>query len=248
MEATTLRWIIGIVGAVIIAGIFLFGNPDRKRKPRASRNRARAARAARQEPTLGSIASEAAGDSGVALTDEAGQGQLNIRSVDEAAAEQPPQAARAYIPPKPKKHTGPPPEKIVSLFLFASDNRKINGAELLEATVKTGMDYGEMDIFHRIPEGAEIPVFSLTNAEKPGHFDREAWNRFETTGVILYMTLPGPLHALDGWDFMLAAGRRIADILHAELQDSDRHPFTRQREAQIREEMRDFDRSKATSA
>ena len=59
------------------------------------------------------------------------------------------------------------------------------------------------------------------------------------------MTLPGPAHALDAWDAMLATGRRIGEILHAELMDEDRSPFTRQREAQIREEMRDYDRRKS---
>ena len=58
------------------------------------------------------------------------------------------------------------------------------------------------------------------------------------------MTLPGPLHALDAWDAMLAAARRIGDILFADLLDEQRNPFTRQREAQIREEMREYDRQK----
>ena len=32
------------------------------------------------------------------------------------------------------------------------------GAELLQAMVTTGMEFGEMNIFHRIPEGAEKAV------------------------------------------------------------------------------------------
>jgi FtsZ-interacting cell division protein ZipA len=44
---------------------------------------------------------------------------------------------------------------------------------------------------------------------------------------------------------MLATARRISEILHAELLDGERSPFTRQREAQIREEMRDYDRRKS---
>jgi cell division protein ZipA len=43
---------------------------------------------------------------------------------------------------------------------------------------------------------------------------------------------------------MLAAARRIGDILFADLLDEQRNPFTRQREAQIREEMREYDRQK----
>ena len=148
-------------------------------------------------------------------------------------------------PAKPRKPAGPPPDKIVSLFLLARDNHMINGAELLKATVSTGMEFGDMNIFHRVPEGGEQPVFSLANAAKPGQFERDEWNTFETAGVVLFLTLPGPVTALDSWDAMLATARRMAEILHAELLDGERSPFTRQREAQIREEMREYDRRKS---
>jgi cell division protein ZipA len=249
LDTTTLRWIIGIIGVLIVAGIFLFGNPDKKRKPRASRKQTDANR--RLEPTLdGSATAE---PEAVELTlvgdpaessehggsgDEPGQGELAIDGVEEPTTGKKPQR-----PPRRTKPAGPPPEKIISLFLLASDNRKIIGSELLEATVKTGMELGNLDIFHRLPEGSDEPVFSLANAEKPGHFDNEAWNTFETSGVVMFMTLPGPEGALDSWDAMLASARRISEILQSELQDSDHNPFTRQREAQIREEMRDYDRS-----
>ena len=129
--------------------------------------------------------------------------------------------------------------------MLARDNHVITGAELLHATVSTGMEFGDMGIFHRRPEGSDQAVFSLANAAKPGHFERDAWNTFETSGVALFMTLPGPVYALDAWDSMLATGRRIGEILNAELFDDDRNPFTRQREAQIREEMRNYDRKKS---
>ena len=88
-------------------------------------------------------------------------------------------------------------------------------------------------------------MFSMANAAKPGHFERDEWNTFETNGVVVFMTLPGPLSALDAWDSTLATARRMAEILHAELLDDERKPFTRQKEAQFREEMRDYDRQKS---
>jgi cell division protein ZipA len=244
LETSTLRWILIIIGVVIIASIFLFGNPDKKRQPKASRRSEKPARGRRKkgaskrlEPTLdgGEEGSPAAAEPGFS-EEPGGQGELDI-----GAAE----ATPAKEPPRPAKPAGPPPDKIISLFLLARDNRVINGAELLQATVSTGMEFGDMNIFHRVHEGTEQPVFSLANAAKPGHFERDEWNTFETSGVVLFMTLPGPTHALDCWDAMLATARRIGEILHAELLDQDRSPFTRQREAQIREEMREYDRRKS---
>ena len=239
METSTLRWILIVVGILIVASIFLFGNPNKKRKPKASR-KPRVENAERREPTLDSNAVEDAarkleleGEAGD--PDLLGQGELDIggEPVREAAA------------PKPRKPAGPAPDKIITLFLLAADNHVITGAELLQATVQTGMEYGDMKIFHRIPEGSEKPVFSMANAAKPGYFERDEWNTFETNGVVLFLTLPAPVNALDAWDAMLATGRRMAEVLHADLLDEERKPFTRQREAQLREEMRIYERQKS---
>ncbi len=238
METSTLRWIIIIVGALILGSIFLFGNPDKKRKPRASRRQEKH-NARRLEPTLDGP-DEAIADTSDPLTGEGsgeiGQGELDIGDG------QPDLTAE---PSAPRKPPPPPPEKIVSLFLVARDNHIINGAELLQAAINTGMEFGEMNVFHRILEGTDKSLFCLANAAKPGNFSRDEWNTFATGGVVLFLTLPGPAFALDTWDSMLATARRIGEILNAELMDDEHKPFTRQKEARIREEMRAWDRSKS---
>ena len=89
--------------------------------------------------------------------------------------------------------------------------------ELLEAAIKSGMDFGAMDIFHRRIEGHEPPLFSMANLEKPGHFDKHAWPTLETRGMTLFMGLPGPMPALDAWDAMVATARRMAELLHLDV-------------------------------
>lgn len=231
MDISTFRWILIIIGIAIVAFIFLFGNPERKRKPRASRNRDRHTRA-RKEPTLEPEHAESADEDQPDLS-EAGQAELDIAP----AKKEPP-------PPPP----GPPPEKIVTLFLKARDNHRIAGVDLLDAAVKSGMVFGQQDIFHRVMDDDGEIVFSMANLTKPGHFDKTAWNTMEIYGVTMFMTLPGPLGALDAWDAMLATSRRIAELLHADLLDESRSTFTRQREGQIREELREYTRSKKPQA
>ena len=239
MDASTLRWILVIVGIIVVGSIFLFGNPNRKKQPKASRRdeKAPAKGAARREPTLENVPAEPDPLEGV---EHGGQGELAIEDAPEPAAK--PEAPKRQAP------LGPPPDRIVSLFLLARDNHVITGAELLQATVSTGLEFGDMNIFHRLPDGEEKPVFSLANAAKPGHFERDEWNTFETGGVVLFMALPASVHALDAWDSMLAAARRISEVLNADLLDDERNPFTRQREAQMREEMREYDRKKSPKA
>ena len=232
MEASTLRWILIVVGILILGLILVFGNPGKKKKPRASRNEkgkgADKSETVRKEPTLGPVDEPSDEDTEINPGD---QGEL---AIDEEAAPTP-RPKRTGPPP-------PPPEKIITLYLIARDNHVITGAQLLEAAVKTGMDFGDMDIFHRVSERESMSVFSLANAAKPGQFDRGAWPEFETRALVLFMTLPNPRQALDAWDAMLAAANRMAGILIAEVHDEERHPFSRQKEAQIREEMREYDR------
>lgn len=236
MDASTLRWILVIVGIIVVGSIFLFGNPGKKSKPKASRRGEEPGGgigAGRREPTLDSVSADNDPMEGV---EKGGQGELAISADPDPVPEAKPRKKAAPL--------GPPPDRIVSLFLLARDNRMITGAELLQATVNTGMEFGDMNIFHRLQEGEDKPVFSLANAAKPGHFERDEWNTFETGGVVLFMALPGPMHALDAWDSMLATARRISEILFADLLDEERNPFTRQREAETREEMREYDRKK----
>ena len=131
---------------------------------------------------------------------------------------------------------------IVTLYVRARDDRQISGLSLLDAAIKAGLRFGEMKIFHRRHRGEPRPVFSMANIKRPGSFDPSGWNLFETPGVTLFLALPGPVSALDAWDAMLATGRRLSEILDADLMDDAQCLLTRQRIGQIREQMREFDR------
>ncbi|MEN1727816.1 MAG: cell division protein ZipA [Pseudomonadota bacterium] len=135
-----------------------------------------------------------------------------------------------------------PPDKIITLYVQRRAGRRINGSELLDAAINAGMEFGEMNIFHRLHEGATEPVFSMANLTAPGNFDPSNWNIFDTSGVTFFLTLPAPVSALDAWDAMFATARRMGELLEAEVLDDARCLVTRQRIAQLREAMREYDR------
>ena len=243
METSTFRWILVIAGVLIVAGIFLFGNPDRKRKPRASRKRAHAQRV-RREPALDSEHGETRADEDDI---DARQAELAIDLPSESEVHSGRQGEKRIEPrldSKPKAPAAPLPDKIVTLFLQSRDKHTITGIELLEASLKSGLVFGAHDIFHRIHEEDVEPVFSMANLTKPGSFDKDAWNTMDIHGVTMFMTLPGPRNALDAWDSMLATSRRLAELLHADLLDEKHEVFTRQRSMQIKEELREYERQK----
>jgi cell division protein ZipA len=243
MDGPTFRWILVIVGIAIIAGIFLFGNPDRKRKSRASRKRVHAPRV-RREPALDSDGRESDGDD---ADEDTRQAELAIGMPADEGGDLDTYIEKRIEPgldSKPKVPAAPLPDRIVTLFLQARDNHIITGIELLDASLKSGLVFGSHDIFHRIHEEDVEPVFSMANLTKPGSFDKNAWNTMEIRGVTMFMTLPGPRNALDAWDSMLATSRRLAELIHADLLDDKHEVFTRQRSLQIKEELREYERQK----
>jgi len=240
MDISNLRWILILVGIAIITGIILFGNPDKKRKPRASRKRIHAERI-RGEPGLDS---EPEGE-------QQGAGRQSELAIGD------PDGSNARVEPRfdasdsgmaqhddPDAAQAPAPDIIVTLFLQTRDNHFISGVELLDVSLKLGLVFGEQGIFHRIHEEDLEPVFSMANLTNPGAFDKNAWNTMEIKGVTMFMTLPGPRNALDAWDSMLATSRRLAELLQADLLDDTRSIFTRQRALQIKDELREYERQK----
>ncbi|MFY8207611.1 MAG: cell division protein ZipA, partial [Arenimonas sp.] len=122
----------------------------------------------------------------------------------------------------------------------------ISGAELILATEKVGLVYGHNNIYHRLAEGANAnePIFSMANVIQPGYFDLDQIDALQTPGVSFFMTLPGPVTAIQAWDSMLPIAERMAQLLDAVLLDSDRNALGRQRILHIKEELRAFDRDK----
>jgi cell division protein ZipA len=255
-DASTLRWILIIAGVALLGGLLLFGNPNRKprkRKPKkraANRRKAPQVASERREPTLdgdGATEGEGAGSatepSRFDSDDFAGappeysgdQGELPIGgAVDSGPGTEEPE--------EPEEPPYDAPDKVIVLYLQARDNRKVIGTELMEVASKSGLEFGEMSFFHRRIDGHKQPLFSMANLENPGTFDKESWPTLETRGVTLFMGLPGPMGALYAWDAMVATSRRMGELLHLDVLDEHRNIFTRQREGEIREELREFER------
>lgn len=155
-------------------------------------------------------------------------------------------AAEASIPKKTeekKTATGPRPDMVVTLYLQSLGKQRVHGAALLEATVKTGLVFGNMRLFHRVPEGSKQSLFSLANGLKPGTFDPTSWGTFETPMLTLFYSLPAPFEGLVAWESMLATANRLASLLDLAVLDNQQMPLNRERIGEIREQLRLYDRN-----
>lgn len=211
-----------VFGAVVLILIYAFGRPQKPRQ--GERKGWPPSGPKRLEPTLGDGADVEAGEAdGVASGAQAG-GEAPASNV----------GAR---PPQPI-------ERIVTLHVAAQHGALLHGSDIVVAAEKAGLEFGDLGIFHRraVGRAAEGPVFSMANMVKPGYFDMANLDALHTPGVTLFMTLPGPLPALDAWEMLLPTAERLAELLEGRVLDEDHNALGRQRVAHLRDELRAWDR------
>lgn len=234
LSATDLRIIVAVIGVLVLALIYFFGRP---RKPGQGKRRTlKRGEDERIEPTLG--------EDGV----EPEQGELDVSlraELDRLGREPGTPGARSGVA---RSHLGARPdrkiERIVTLFVAMRPGDTLAGSDVVVAAEKAGLEFGDMGIFHRLASGkaGEGPVFSMANMVKPGSFDMSKLDGLRTPGVTLFMTLPGPLPALDAWEMLLPTAQRLAELLDARVLDEERNTLGRQRIAHLRDELRAWDR------
>lgn len=142
-------------------------------------------------------------------------------------------ASTAESPVAPDK-----PEHFVVVYVTSVDGR-FNGQSLLESLVELDMQFGDMNIFHRI-DGAGKPLFSLVNAVEPGTFDIAKMDQLETPAVSLFMKAHDVAEPIRAFDEMIDVAQSLADELGGEVKDASRSVLTPQTIEHCREEIRDF--------
>lgn len=118
------------------------------------------------------------------------------------------------------------PEKSEVLILYVDkpEGEAIDGAKLLPILLTLGFKFGEMDFFHRHEQSSghgEI-LFSLANMYNPGTFDIDNMEQVTTRGLSIFMTLPNAGEALQTFNMMHNAAKKIADEFGAYVLDANR--------------------------
>ncbi|MCL1066373.1 cell division protein ZipA [Shewanella olleyana] len=134
------------------------------------------------------------------------------------------------VSPEPVKEEEPlgDPQDVLVLHVVAREGEQLHGAELLPCLLSLNFKFGDMDIFHRHLDNAGNGkvLFSMANMLKPGVFDPDNMEQFETQGVVLFMTLPCHGDPLMNFSIMLNSAQQLADDLGAEVMDDKRLTWT----------------------
>jgi cell division protein ZipA len=138
------------------------------------------------------------------------------------------------------------PEEVFVINVMAAKDQTLQGNPLLDTVLQCGMRYGHMDIFHRYSgaKGEGTYLFSMANMVKPGTFDLDAMDQFETPGVSFFMTLPINADSMQTFDLMVDTARTLAETLGGELKDDQRSVMTKQTLEHCRQRIRDYERQR----
>lgn len=167
------------------------------------------------------------------------ESEFDEPEVDDIAARDSAQPEQEKAAAEPTKQE--PEIEVVTLFVTGD----IQGAILLQMTTELGLKYGEMDIFHRhLESSGHGPVlFSVANMFNPGTFDIHNMERFETQGIVLFMTLPLKSDGHQAFTMMYNAANKIADAMpRAAVLDGNRNPMTKQSVQHTYQRIREFER------
>jgi cell division protein ZipA len=206
-----LRIIILVIGAIILALIYYYGKKKEQQKE--------------------------------VLEDEPIEPNLNLKQTNSRPNDLPRAPAGLSVDEAHEEHQAEnqlnQKDKIITVFLHAKDGQQFDWHLIQSAAEEVGLELGEDSLYYRFKgfgENKEL-LFMVANMLKPGIFQPD----MRTTGLVLIMTLPGVLPALDMWDTLFPVGERFAQILGGKLTDENHHIFSRQRIAAMRDEMREFD-------
>lgn len=140
----------------------------------------------------------------------------------------------------PVKDT-PTPEPLLLQVSVSARRYPFKGTDLTEVAERCGLYPGDMDIFHCLDEFDDRTrvYFSMANMIKPGTFPFDAMESFTTPGLMLFAQLEGDPEDMTILDEMVATARKLALALNGDVLDETRRPLTVKKEEEMRQAVLD---------
>ena len=136
----------------------------------------------------------------------------------------------------------PTVSKLVILHVMAKRPRMFNGSDIVGIAREFGLEYDQMNVFHKKVKrrGGKRAMYSIVNAVKPGTFDLDRMDKFETPGISFVMSLPGPEKGLKAFNIMMEAAKKTAERLRGDLLDESRNRLNSQAITRMKEDVQLF--------
>ncbi len=162
---------------------------------------------------------------------------LDGMGVDDVAAA----AAPAEEPGRLTRDVDP---EVFMLNVVSRSREGFRGEDILHILLACDLRFGDMNFFHRheFEAGRGAIQFSVANMMQPGVFDIDNMSDFHTTGLVFFVTLPGPQDMMKAFDYMLETAQAVARNLDGDVLDESRSVLTKQTLDHCRQQIRDLER------
>ena len=225
-----LRWILLLAGVAVVLVVYLVSYYQGRHKQPARRS------SSRIPPVINAAVHDAGGMDYTSDMDEELEQLGQIISADTPAVEE------VVIEMPAEKHesvAATVQDKVYTLFVKSPRGVPFRGPILLGALAAAKLEFGDMQIFHRVEmhNGQEKILFSVANIREPGIFDLSEMENFTSEGIVLFMQVPGSVDAVRAFDAMVESARILADNLDSRVCDATHSPLTNQSISHMREEV-----------
>jgi cell division protein ZipA len=241
MDATTLRLILVVIGAVFLIGLYLW-ETQRAAGTTGARRVRRPPTRRKQEPSFGRFGEESVDDT----ASEYGYGDEAEGTFYGADVEPNPELAVDYEDygdeePVAEGRAAATDELLIQLYITSSGGA-FSGEDIVAAADRCKLRPGDMDIFHRTrgdaPDGE--PLFSMANLVKPGTFPFDDLTDFSSPGLAVFAQFRGEPSDLMVFDEMLDAARIMAELLGGDIRGPQREPLRDADAKALRSRVRDL--------
>ena len=225
-----LRWILLLAGVIVILAVYLVSYYQGRHQQPARR------RSLRTAPVIDTDSRDTGAMDDTGAIDEALEQLGQIVAADTPAIEE---VVIEMPAEKRKPVTATATDQVFTLFVTAPRGVPFRGPILLGALADAKLEYGDMQIFHRIEmvNGQEKVLFSVANVREPGIFDLSAMENFTSEGIVLFVQVPGTGDAVRAFDAMVESARILAASLDSRVCDATESPLTNQTITHMREEV-----------
>jgi cell division protein ZipA len=223
-----IRWILLLIGILLVAGIYMIGRLQVRGPGKSKRRRNRSRRPHHN------TAPDLDGDRFDNFVDDELDTMGRLIAEDE---EYPQDDSVKEINREPAASA--PADTVFSLFVIAPASVPFRGPVLLGALAEAQLEFGDMQIFHRVEVAGnrERVLFSVANIREPGIFDLSAMESFTSEGLALFMQVPGDVDAGKAFDAMVESANILAESLGGNVCDAARNALTQQSISHMREEV-----------
>jgi cell division protein ZipA len=140
----------------------------------------------------------------------------------------------------------PAPKMTVALTVMALRGQLFKGPEIQAAAEEAGLQLTSSGLFERLPADDSLgdgSIFSLAHLRKPGSFNLQSLAELTTPGLLLFMSLPGPLAGIKALDLLVLAADQIARRLGGRICDERHQRLTNQGLLNLRDKVAELDRA-----